>query len=244
MNLMNSSTNTSHSSVAPGPESNFIGPDYPYASNIKPPNEMHMGTSGGRINANLSGLINYVNILVSGNSKASKTGKPLGNKYFLKTIGECKATDTGKNVPRYIYINNVPTGGLGFISSQLANSKTEFKGLIPGAMNKLNDLNPLGLMKSFKTGNNPECKKITLETIDINNNKSSETHYVAVVDINDQHLEGFTTENLNYYSKPANYNSYNVDYVLPDDPVIQLYFAGLSGIVLYFLYRIIVKNHL
>jgi hypothetical protein len=234
-----SSTNNTDSE----PESNFIGPDYPYASNIKAPGEMDMGTSGGRIDANITGLINYINILVSGNSDASKTGKPLGNKYFLKTIGECKANDTGDNVPRYIYINNVPTGGLGFISSQLANEDTGFKGLIPGAMNKLNDLNPLGLMTAFKTGYNPDCKEITLQTIDVNNNVGSETHYVALVDIKKQNLEGFTADNLKTYSA-ENINTTNVDYVLPDDPVIQLYFAGLSGLVIYFLYRIINKNHL
>jgi len=243
MDLMNSN-NTTNSSTT-DPESNFIGPDYPYASNIKSPDELHMGTTGGRIDANISGLINYVNILVSGQSDASKTGGPLGNKYFLKTIGECKATDTGKNVPRYIYINNVPTGGLGFISSQLAKKNTGFKGLIPGAMNKLNDLNPLGLMHAFTTGSNPDCEQITLQTIDVNNNKGSETHYVAVVDINNQNLrEGFTSNNLNYYSNAASYNPSSVDYVLPDDPFIQLYFAGISGLVIYILYMIIRKNHL
>jgi hypothetical protein len=225
-------------------QTEFIGPDYPYASNIRTPGELHMGTTGGRIEANLEGLIQYINLLVSGNSKASKPGKPLGNKYFLKTIGECKATDTGKNVPRYIYINNVPTGGLGFISSQLAKKDTGFKGLIPGAMNKLNDLNPIGLMNSFKTGYNPDCKQITLQTIDISNNVSSETHYVALADITTQHLEGFTTSNLNTYTNAANYNQSSVDYVLPDDPVIQLYFAGISGLVIYILYMIIHKNHL
>lgn len=219
----------------------FIGVDYPYASNIKPPNQMAMGTSGGRINANLSGLINYINILVSGNSSASKTGRPFGNKYFLETIGECKAVDTGKNVPRYIYVNNVPTGGLGFISSQLANENTEFKGLIPGTMNKLNDLNPETLVKAFSTGYNPDCKKITLQTIDTNNNIGSESHYVALVDIKNQHLEGFMNTNVSL--NPERYNSNNVDFILPDDPVIQLYFAGISGLVIYFLYRIMQKSH-
>jgi hypothetical protein len=242
MDLMNSNNTTDSSTTEP--DSNFIGPDYPYASNIKAPGEMAMGTTSGRIDANLSGLINYINILISGKSDASTTGGPFGNKYFLKTIGECKATDTGKNVPRYIYINNVPTGGLGFISKDLANKDTGFKGLIPGTMNKLNDLNPLALMHAFNTGYNPDCKQIKLETIDVNNNKGSETHYVALVDINNQHLEGFTSNSLNSYSSTANYNPSNVDYVLPDDPVVQLYFAGISGLVIYILYMIIHKNHL
>jgi hypothetical protein len=241
MNLMNSKKKSDSSTT--GSDSNFIGPDYPYASNIKAPGEMAMGPSSGRIDANLSGLINYVNILVTGKSDASRTGQPFGNKYFLKTIGECKANDSKQNVPRYIYINNVPTGGLGFINSQLANSNTEFKGLIPGVMNKLNDLNPLALMHAFDTGYNPDCKKITLETIDVNNNHSSESHYVALVDIKNQNLEGFTSGNLDSYSIPAKYNETNVDYILPDDPVIQMYFAGIAGLAIYFLYRIMQKSH-
>ena len=96
---------------------------------------------------NVEGLIEYVELLVTGDSKASATGKPLGNKFFLKTGGKCAAIDscsdpndasTCEKVDRYIYVDNVPEGNIPFISSGLGVNFSDFKGLIPGAMGNLN----------------------------------------------------------------------------------------------------------
>ena len=80
---------------------------------------------------NVGGLISYIELLVEGKGKASKTGKPLGNKFLSrqvqnvmllrlkKVVGDeldikFKKTLDGEveKADRYIYINNVPTGAL------------------------------------------------------------------------------------------------------------------------------------
>ena len=212
-------------------------------------------SSAGNLSAlgrDIDGLIQYVEVLVSGNSGASRTGKPLGNKFFLQTGAKCKDVDTNKDVDRYIYIDNVPEGNIPIISSGLGVNFTEFKGLIPGTISSLNTLNPFNIMRSFLSGSTPACQNITLETIDINNNKSSETHYVTTVDIQNMDpcifrekinpisgkkcIEGFD----NNYSNYSDYD--NIKLKLPEDPVTQLYFASLAGVGIYILYSLMTKK--
>ena len=130
-------------------------------------------------------LIQYVKLLVTGKSKASATGQPLGNKFFLKYGGKCTDVKTGQEVDRYVYINNVPTGNIPFISSGLDVNFTDFRGLIPGTLEQLNNFNPLMLMRAFMAGTKPDCQELTMDVIDSHNNKSTETHFVTLVDIKD-----------------------------------------------------------
>ena len=176
---------------AQGVEERMLGPTYPYYKNIKAPSEIGMSDKGTiqQMSKNVDGLIEYVELLVTGNSRASSTGKPLGNKFFLQTGAKCQACDdpddpnSCRSEDRYIYVNNVPVGNVPFISSGMGVNFSEFKGLIPGAMGNLNTLNPYGLMRAFLTGANPPCQPLTMETIDSNNTKSSETHYVTLADL-------------------------------------------------------------
>jgi len=73
-------------------DSSFLGPSYDYWKNIKQPGQMGMspGFSLGALSNNVSGLLSYVEVLVSGSGEASKTGQPLGNKFFLRTKGKCR----------------------------------------------------------------------------------------------------------------------------------------------------------
>lgn len=57
---------------------------------------MSPGFSLGALANNVDGLLSYVEVLISGTGKASVTGKPLGNKFFLKTTGKCSETTTAK----------------------------------------------------------------------------------------------------------------------------------------------------
>ena len=50
---------------------------------------------------NIDGLINYVEVLVTGKSKASATGGPLGNKFFLQTGAKCLDTETEEQVSKF-----------------------------------------------------------------------------------------------------------------------------------------------
>ena len=103
---------------AQGVEEQLLGPSYPYYKNIKTPSQIGMSDKGTlqALGADINGLVQYVQVLVTGNSEASTTGGPLGNKFFLQTGAKCLATDncTNKNdsstcqqTDRYIYVNNV-----------------------------------------------------------------------------------------------------------------------------------------
>jgi hypothetical protein len=73
-------------------DSSFLGPSYEYWKNIKQPSQMGMSPDFtlDALAADVTGILSYVEILVTGSGNASKTGKPLGNKFFLKTKGKCR----------------------------------------------------------------------------------------------------------------------------------------------------------
>ena len=233
-------------------EEKYIGPDYPYYKYIKTPSEI--GTSGkgslSQLGKDIDGLISYVEILVSGGGKASATGQPLGNKFFLKTGGKCTDKSTSQDVDRYIYINNVPAGNIPFISSGAGVNFSEFKGLIPGTISNLNAFNPMEMFQSFLSGSKPDCQELTMETIDIYNNKSTESHFVTLIDIQNmdpcifkdkknpingnQCKESFS----NLKSETQCYTCFKI----PRDPISQAYFASLGALGVYILYKIMLKN--
>jgi hypothetical protein len=178
-----------------GMEQNLLGPDYLYWKRILKPSDIGMSSDGnfGALTNNVNGLIDYVEVLVTGNA-GSTTGRPLGDKFFLKTGGQCTDVASGQKVDRYIYIDNVPNGNIPFISSGLGGTDfTEFEGLIPGMLGDLGKLNPLNLFKSFMMGDNPDCMLVTLETItpavdgDLNDtgkdNDRIDKQFVAVADV-------------------------------------------------------------
>ena len=232
---------------AKGVEEKLLGPDYPYYKNIKTPTEIGMSSNGSLITLgkDIDGLIQYVELLVSGNSRASATGKPLGNKFFLQTGAKCVDTKTKGQQDRYIYVNNVPVGNVPFISSGMGVNFSEFKGMIPGMMGNLNALNPFAIMQAFMSGTTPDCQEITMQTIDINNNKSSETHFVTLVDIQNTDPCLFP-DNKNPITKEkcreAFTTSDDMSPKLPDEAIDQIYFASLAGVGIYILYKFMLKN--
>jgi hypothetical protein len=243
---------------AKGVEERLLGPSYPYYKNIKMPNEIGMSDRGTiqQMGTNIDGLIQYVEVLVSGKSKASSTGQPLGNKFFLQTGAKCRATNkctdpndysTCEQTDRFIYVNNVPQGNIPFISNGLGVNFSEFKGLIPGTMGNLNVLNPFAIMSSFMSGSSPPCQEITMQTIDVNNNKSTETHYVTLVDIANMDPCSFSdrrnpVSNIRCRETFKTGVSANASEVIQEDPLAQLYFASLAGLGIYILYGFMNKS--
>jgi hypothetical protein len=236
-----------------GVENKLLGPTYPYYKNIKSPSQIGMSDKGTiqQMSTNINGLINYVELLVSGKSKASATGGPLGNKFFLKTAAKCvdNSSDASNNqVDRYIYVNNVPNGDIPFISSGMGVNFTDFEGLIPGSMGNLNALNPFAILQSFTSGATPPCQEITMQTINNNNTKSSETHFVTVTDI--QNIDPCSFPNkTNPITKAKCKESFQTGVSvnaapveMPDDIVAKLYFAGLAVVSLYIFHRFIEKS--
>ena len=144
---------------------------YQYSKNIKEPEAIGISDRGTMraFGNDISSLMSYVSVLVSGESKASVTGQPLGNKFFVKTAGKCKDIHSGNIVPRSFYINNVPMGSE--------------RGLLPGIMDNLLSMDPGSLIGAFSESKTPDCQSITMQTIDIYNKKSQETNFVTLSDI-------------------------------------------------------------
>ena len=243
---------------AKGVEEKLLGPTYPYYKNIRTPSDIGMSDAGTlpQMSRNINGLIQYVELLVSGNSQASATGGPLGNKFFLQTGAKCAAIDkctdpnqssTCQQTDRYIYVNNVPEGNIPFISNGLGVNFSEFKGLIPGAMGNLNVLNPFAILRAFASGSTPPCQEITMQTIDVNNNSSSETHYVTLADIQNTDPCSFPG-GLNPVTQARCKESFQTRVaqdaapVMSNDIMDQVYFASLAGVGLYILYRFMEKS--
>ena len=246
-----------------GGKDSYMGPDYPYYDYIKEPSAIGMSYKGSlkQMGKNIDGLIAYVDLLVTGESKASATGHPLGNKFFLKTGGKCMDKSTNKEgteVDRYIYINNVPMGNIPFISSGAGVNFSEFRGLIPGTISNLNAFNPMGLMRSFLAGSTPDCQEINMETIDTYNNKSTESHFVTTVDIKSMDPCAFldrknpetkkvckeTFSNMKNKLDVNTYQCVDQHFKVPDDPIAQAYFASIGALGIYIMYRIMVKSGL
>jgi hypothetical protein len=238
---------------AQGVEQKLLGPSYPYYKNIKTPSQLGMSSNGSiqQMAQDISGLINYVEVLVTGSGDASSTGQPLGNKFFLLTGAKCAAVDSCSNpsdpstcqqVDRYIYVDNVPTGDIPFISSGLGVDFTEFRGLIPGAMSNLNVLNPFAIMKSFLAGSTPPCQPLTMQTIDVNNNVSSATQYVTLADISSMDPCTFQNGTNPVSNATCNETFQNREVKMPDDPLAQIYFASLGVLGVFILYRLMEKS--
>jgi len=242
--------------------SNFLGEDYPYQNNIRRPDQISIRETGTipQLGRNIKGMGEYAKLLVTGNSRASMSGGPLGNKYFLKTGAQCKAVDScgtdenGKEVcdevDRYIYINNIPGGNIPLISSGMGVNFSSFRGLIPGSIENLNVLNPMAIFRAFKDGSSPPCQMLKMQTVDNNNNRSSESHYVTLADIKsmDPCWFGYTPEynNTNPVTSLKCQSAFTTladseAVPMSNDPIDQVYFAGLACIGIYVFYRIMEK---
>ena len=222
---------------AKGMEKNLLGPNYEYWKQIYSPDELDMSDDGNltTLANDIEGLIAYVELLVTGGGKASRGPHALGDKFFLKTGGQCTDTATGKKVDRYIYINNVPDGDIPFISAGMGGKTfSTFEGLIPSTLEDLDVLNPLEIMQAFMMGESPPCKQVTLETIDSNNNSSTETQYMATADI--KNMEGFQNLNINLKRPKIDKSK------LPNDKLVRIFYGALGVVGLYILYRLITKK--
>ena len=133
---------------------------------------------------------------------------------------------------------------------------SEFKGLIPGTISNLNAFNPTTMFQAFLAGTTPECQEITMETIDIYNNKSVETHYVTLVDIKNMDpcifsnktnpitkekcKETFTDMNKNMdKNMDINMDKYKINHTYSLGKTMTLTCIGL--LFIYLLYRFLLK---
>ena len=229
----------------------YLGETYKYHRNIRTPSELGMSAKGdmGTLARDIAGIINYTDILVTGGGRASKTGKPLGNKFFLKTGGLCDPIDKpGNEVTRYLYINNIPDGSLPFLPGGSA-----FRGMIPGVVGNVMKLNPLDIVSGISQPAKPKCRKVRLQTVDANNRVSSATHYVADVDIaklsgcnfsgNRNPVTGKRTSGCRSGFELINNPKKELDIIEgKDDAILNLYHMSFGLLMVYMLFKL--KNKL
>tara|TARA_B100001094_G_C17920302_1_gene665605 strand:- start:238 stop:846 length:609 start_codon:yes stop_codon:yes gene_type:complete len=189
----------------------------------------------------IAGLISYSSLLIEGGGNA-RVGGPLGNKFFAKTGTKCKPSiKKGKKwvadpkskgkVDRYLWIDNTTKG-----KNPFGRGSTPFKGLVPGMLENMGALNPMGLMAGFVEGSTPPCVKISKKTGPHDNRGSlkTESHYVSVRD-----LEGFKTMNefLNKKQPTQQPSQFN----LKDKPLATIYNAGFGILLIYLLFEFMKK---
>jgi|688.fasta_scaffold416277_1 hypothetical protein len=231
-------------------EKDVLGPDYPYHKYIKSPEEMGMSDAGSisTIARNVTGLIGYIDLLAVGGGKASKVDGPLGDNFFLKTGAKCKDTETGKDVTRSIYFNNIPDGSVPFITSSLNGVKfTTFEGLVPGIMGNLTKISPMQMFHAFKPGT-PQCSAVTRVVRNENNVTNTETAFITLDD--QKLLDGFATlDNKDNATATASASAKVIDTALfdyskiPNDPLVKLYYSSLALFGLYILMLLLKKTN-
>ena len=158
--------------------------NYNYYKYIKTPTEMGIetGSSLSNVSDGVAGIFKYIKVLVEGKSGASKISGPLGNKFFVETSEKCIERRTKEEKKRSLYFDNVPTGNLGIIKDTGENF-SDFRGLIPGAIENMMGLENIDFFSIFSQSKIPDCDLVRLKTIDIKNKHGEAEGYVIIDDI-------------------------------------------------------------
>lgn len=169
----------------------FTGPTFDYWKDVKSPDAMGMGIAGSidTLENDVDGLFNYIKVLITGGGDGSYSDGPMGNRFFLQTGGTCKTNDTDEVVPRYLYVNNIPTGNIPFISQAAGEDFDTFEGLLPGILQDLEALDPLRIFGAFKQGVEPPCRKIKMETTPTKGNKYKTEQEEYVIDFDIRYID-------------------------------------------------------
>jgi hypothetical protein len=219
--------------------SNSEDRNYPYHKYIKSPTDLGASSKGNltALGNDVNAIMAYVDVLVSGKSKAQSVS-PLGNKYFMKTGATCTAPD-GSDQPRYVYINNIPSGAIPLISSATGANLTEFEGLVPGALEDMSYVNPIKLFTAFSKGT--DCQQITMGVRDIQNNQTTESQYVLNDDIAEYNSCWFN-ERVNPVTKrPCVEAMTTKPRVQLYDTSVQMYATCIGVVGIYILYSLLRK---
>jgi hypothetical protein len=232
--------------------SKFIG-DYSYSDNIKSPSELGMSPNADKLEDNVNGLMDYTKLLSTGGGAASRTGEPLGNRYFLKTISKCNKDGGDVKADRYLYIDNIPSGD------------KHMRGLIPGIAEGIASLNPLKLITALGESGTQPCVDVQLKVT----GGDIETKPITCSDLDDispsaiYDATKFTSlktkcknlGNESFRSKIR--SSYNLGFILANknmrsgykfkvprllgtitDPLTNLYITLIGGMLIYIIYNL------
>jgi hypothetical protein len=158
-----------------------MGETYPYYEMIKSPDELGASPKGTMqaLKKDVQALGDYVDVLITGTSRAQRGNGPLGNKYFMSANSDCKDSN-GVSHPRYVFINNIP-GDTSLVGSANGKKVTQYRGLVPGIIQDVLYINPSKLFSAFSQGDT--CRQVTMETRDITNAVKKESQYVLEDDL-------------------------------------------------------------
>jgi hypothetical protein len=230
----------------------FLGPKYNYHTKIKSPKELGMSPDGNMsaLAKDIAGIVSYTELLIEGGGGANRTGRALGDKFFLKLPSKCRDVTSGKEVTRYSYVDNQIDGNIPLPGFEVS---TGLKGLIPGAISDVLNLNPMVLLKGFAEGSKPWCKAVTKDVINDKNQKYEKTHHVALNDLDPNELDSNDRAKLSKFKEDAennnkdgqcegfsNYNSNFLQNII-DDELPRTYIFGVSLLYTYILYRMMHK---
>jgi len=237
---------------------------YDYSKYIKTPSDMGIvvGSSLSNVEDGVAGIFSYVQLLIEGKSNASKTGKPLGNKYFLSTTEDCIVESTNEKVKRSLYFDNIPSGA--GVLKDTGDKFSDFRGLVPGVIENVTSIGRIDFFSAFTQTGIPKCLPVKLKTIDINNNESSDTQYVTISDIDgispcnfitkvnpineyicDKKRDSFTVSEDDEKNAELYKNYYNLDddagdfdnksmkLMMPDDVFLKILFYSLGALSFY-----------
>ena len=188
--------------------SNTLDEPYPYYKHIKNPRQLNMSDRGTLNQAakNVTGLIEYVEVLTTGKSRASGN-KYLGDKKFVDTGVTCDSIngltkfdkDNGITKPtRSIYMDNVPNENAlnSFVDVRDLGLEGAPKGLVPGVLYNILEINPFNIVNAMGSSND-NCVKVKLKTVNNENVASSQEGYIKVDDIDDIHKDNFKGKSKN-----------------------------------------------
>lgn len=226
--------------------------NYNYSEFILNPKDLgvvtkHDGTSKTSYNQ----MDDYYKVLVKGNSDA-QAATPLGNAFFYDTGLNC-LDEFQNEQSRFMFVGNITYNNAEF-PSQFGDffNMNSTKGLLPGIINNINEVNNISLIDGIKQANSDysTCKSVTLTTNDAQNNTNNETHYMALHDIedidpcnfplgtnpvtNESCVEAFTS--LDQMEEKRKRGK------MPADFLSKMYLISLGGLMAYLVYSVVTKS--
>ena len=98
------------------------------------------------------------------------------------------------------------------------------------------------IFQAFVSGSQPECQEVSLETVNVNNERGTETQYVTTTDIGNINPCNFTSNKNSVNGKVCresftnlNLNTYANKEKLSKDIFVQLFYASLGVVGIYIL---------
>ena len=213
-------------------------------------------SSAGNFNTlakNIAGVMNYSRILTKGDGAARIGRHPLGNKFFLKTAGKCapasntrrrcdaktpcptsaptcyknqcwKPVKKGLQAPRWLFVDNTTKGKLPFIRGE-----SSFKGIVPGMIENIMEMNPLEVLTAFGQEATPLCKKVRIRVTRVQKRRGKNHYYY---------------QNWNKYValKDLPENFANRFENLENKPILNLYNTSVGLLMVYILFCFLKKK--